>query len=116
MVYNPWTPNVYEDEKGLRDALTEIKATHLDSLVVRKRKEILVDIRGGKCEECGYNKSIYVLDFHHKNPDEKPFNVAWATRNFTDAQFIDILIPHVKKATIMLCSNCHRERHWAKKK
>jgi len=37
-------------------------------------------------------------------------------RNFTDAQFIDILIPHVIEATELLCANCHREEHWAKKK
>lgn len=26
---------------------------------------------GGKCQECGYNKNIAALEFHHINPDEK---------------------------------------------
>lgn len=29
--------------------------------------------RGGKCEHCGYNKNLAVLEFHHKNPEEKEF-------------------------------------------
>lgn len=29
---------------------------------------------GGKCQECGYNKNIAALEFHHINPDEKEFH------------------------------------------
>ena len=106
---------VYEDEAYLREALEEVGAKHCDAKTTRRRKQILVDIKGGECAECGYNKTIYALDFHHLDPDTKPFNVAWAGRNFTDEQFIDILIPHVKEATKLLCANCHREEHYMKK-
>lgn len=30
---------------------------------------------GGKCQECGYNKNIAALEFHHINPDEKEFQL-----------------------------------------
>ena len=31
--------------------------------------------RGGKCEHCGYNANLSALEFHHKNPEEKEFQV-----------------------------------------
>ena len=33
-----------------------------------KRKYEAVQMRGGKCERCGYNKNLAALDFHHRNP------------------------------------------------
>lgn len=38
-----------------------------------KRKYEIVQMRGGKCERCGYNKNLAALDFHHRNPDTKKF-------------------------------------------
>lgn len=40
-----------------------------------KRKLELVKSRGGKCELCGYDRNIAVLEFHHINPDEKEFQL-----------------------------------------
>ena len=39
----------------------------------RRRKQILVDMLGGKCENCGYKKSLRALSFHHVNPPQKKF-------------------------------------------
>lgn len=38
-------------------------------------KERLVEIFGGKCQVCGYNKAISALEFHHLNPEEKEFSL-----------------------------------------
>ena len=42
----------------------------------RRRKKIeLVEYKGGKCERCGYNKTIQALQFHHLDPKEKDFAI-----------------------------------------
>ena len=38
---------------------------------IKRKKEMLVKLFGGKCVNCGYNKCIYSLDFHHKNDKEE---------------------------------------------
>ena len=70
-----------------------------------KRKNILIENKGGKCEVCGYNKCIRALEFHHIDPNKKEYNVSTSTN--ID---IDILLEEIKKC-ILVCSNCHREIH-----
>ena len=70
----------------------------------KRKKQKAVDLLGGKCSNCGYDKCLDALDFHHLDPtkkDPKSFekNVAWS-----------ILKEEIKKC-ILLCSNCHRELH-----
>ena len=36
-----------------------------------RRKVKLVELMGGKCEICGYNKNLAALDFHHKDSSQK---------------------------------------------
>ena len=40
-----------------------------------RRKLKLIEIKGGKCECCGYDKNIAALDFHHNNPKYKNFGL-----------------------------------------
>lgn len=76
---------------------------------VTKRKQELkikaVEYKGGKCEKCGYNKSMSALEFHHVDPNIKEKNIArYSTRQWE----------HVKKELdkcILVCANCHREIH-----
>ncbi len=69
----------------------------------RKKKE-LVQYKGGKCEICGYNKSINVLQFHHINPEEKDFTIG------SKSYSLEKLKREVDKC-ILLCANCHIEIH-----
>jgi len=39
----------------------------------RRKKEKLVEMFGGKCKLCGYNKYAGALDFHHIKPSTKSF-------------------------------------------
>ncbi len=40
-----------------------------------KRKLKLVELKGGCCEICGYDKNLAVLTFHHTDLKTKKFNV-----------------------------------------
>lgn len=71
-----------------------------------KRKQEIVDIMGGKCAICGYNKNIAALELHHINKEEKEFSIGSSGAY----PKYDILIPELKKC-ILLCANCHREVH-----
>lgn len=69
----------------------------------RNAKEKAIEFMGGKCQNCGYNKSHRALTFHHLDPKEKDFqisrscNAAW-----------NKVVEELKKC-VMLCANCHAE-------
>ena len=65
-----------------------------------------------KCSVCGYNKCPEALEFHHKNPEEKTFNI---NRINLSCKSMDECIAESKKC-LLLCANCHRELHFAQKK
>ncbi len=75
------------------------------TVTTRKRRKLkAITYKGGKCCRCGYNKSVWALEFHHLK--DKEFGIgkrvgsrAWAT---------------VKKELdkcLLLCANCHAELH-----
>ena len=72
-----------------------------------KRKYEYILRRGGKCEYCGYNKNLAALEFHHRNPEEKEFQVD--ARAFSNHS-LEKLERELEKCSL-LCANCHRERH-----
>lgn len=80
--------------------------THAQAVTIKRRaiKQALVNLKGGKCSICGYNKSLRALQFHHLNPKEKDFAL---TKNVKD---FDKLKKEVEKC-ILVCSNCHAEIH-----
>ena len=67
-------------------------------------KKLLVEYKGGKCELCGYDKSLSALTFHHINPDEKEFTIGG--KNYSKER----MIKEVDKC-ILVCQNCHCEIH-----
>ena len=75
-----------------------------------KRK--LVECKGGKCQICGYDKSIRALDFHHINPDEKElsFSQEIFRNKFPNPSLFDKLKKETEKC-ILVCRNCHAEIH-----
>ena len=70
-----------------------------------EQKRELVELKGGKCQRCGYDKCIGALDFHHLDPSQKSFSLA---RGITKRISKDILIKEISKC-ILICSNCHGE-------
>ncbi len=77
--------------------------------VTKYRRELkikLVTYKGGKCEICGYSKSVAAMDFHHHDPDIKEFAISrkGQCHSFEEAK------REVDKCQL-LCANCHREKH-----
>lgn len=66
------------------------------------KKKKLVELKGGKCYNCGYNKCLKALQFHHLNPKEKLFQISRY-----DGSFKKIL--NESNKCILLCANCHAE-------
>lgn len=78
--------------------------------MIRKAiKKQLVKYKGGKCEICGYNKCIGVLQFHHINPEEKDFDIS---SQYNNGQLdMQKMYEEVDKC-LLLCANCHGEQHF----
>lgn len=72
-----------------------------------KRKYYLISLRGGKCQNCGYDKNMSALDFHHVNPETKKFQLD--QRSLSNLSMKSIMNEFEKCE--VLCANCHREHH-----
>ena len=70
----------------------------------RRIKELLVREAGGSCARCGYDRCLSALQFHHRDPSEKRFNLSrrGVTRSLTRAR------AEAAKC-VLLCANCHAE-------
>lgn len=66
-----------------------------------------------KCEECGQDHPA-TLDFHHKDPTTKKFNLS--KRGCISQGFGKKKVLEEIKKCIVLCSNCHRILHWGNRK
>lgn len=79
---------------------------------VLKLRQDLINYLGGCCSSCGYSKSIYALEFHHKNPTDKEFGIgAFMNKGiYLNLTKMKKLIKEVNKC-IILCCNCHKELH-----
>lgn len=72
----------------------------------RKRKKIiLAETKGSKCQICGYDKCINALEFHHLDPTKKDFGIS-----HKNIRSIEAYKEEIKKC-ILVCSNCHKEIH-----
>jgi len=75
----------------------------------RKKRELLNNIKEEKgCFNCG-NKDFRVLDFHHKNNNNKIIKLSKAVNDFS----IKRILKEVEKCEVY-CVNCHRIHHWKK--
>lgn len=60
-----------------------------------------------KCNICGYDKCIASLDFHHRDKNEKDFNISHCKQLVIN----DKIKNELDKCDV-ICSNCHRELHY----
>lgn len=82
-------------------------ATNNPSIVNKAMKTRVVELRGGKCEKCGYDKCIDALEFHHIDPSTKDMSLA----NTGACPSFERYLAEAAKC-LLLCANCHREEHW----
>jgi len=69
-------------------------------------KNLCVEYKGGSCINCGYNKYVGALDFHHLDPSKKDFEIS----RLKSLKFDERIKQELDKC-VLLCSNCHREAH-----
>jgi predicted transcriptional regulator len=98
----------YGNKKMIKYTEEENKVRNYIRLKDRRQqlKKMGVEYLGGKCIVCGYDKCIWALQFHHRNPKEK---------DFTISTYSNLGWEKIKKELNkcdLLCSNCHDELHY----
>ena len=72
----------------------------------KRGKQRLLELLGweAKCMQCGYDRCLAALDFHHLDPTQKSFSVSRFWHNGG-------LVAGVEEARKcqLICANCHRE-------
>jgi len=97
----------YKKSSKNNKAFKDIHGLNLYTIKGIQKKLELIELFGGKCEKCGYDKNIAAFDFHHINPDEKSFEIKVQMLKYKNDD--EILNEALK--CMLLCSNCHRELH-----
>ena len=69
----------------------------------RKIEQTLVDLAGGACAVCGYDRTLVDLHFHHVDPSTKSFGVSIAGGNSLAAYAAEA------RKCVLVCANCHGE-------
>lgn len=73
---------------------------------MRLRKKELVETFGNICHDCKQSFDPVVYDFHHLDPTQKDFNPSYIYKMNPERAKEEL------KKCVMLCSNCHRIRHY----
>jgi hypothetical protein len=105
--YEEWPEEIKEkaretSRKHFQNNRESYRTSHL-----KKRHAIklfLIELLGGRCSICGYNKHPAALDFDHIDPATKTASVAHyiVCKQWKKAE------EEAKKCRL-LCANCHRE-------
>lgn len=72
--------------------------------------EIMSLVEKKSCENCGYDKCSYALDFHHPEMENKKFTISGTFQNDRFRKDISNVISEAKKC-MLLCKNCHGKEH-----
>lgn len=100
--WNEW----YERNKHRKDYKAKDQATK--KRIRKERRVWFQDLKKTlKCNKCP-ESDWRTLDFHHKDPSEKDWEVANMVRSGWSQKTI---LEEMEKCEV-LCSNCHRKEHW----
>lgn len=72
-----------------------------------EKKQKAVDYMGNKCLDCQQNFPNCCYDFHHLDPTKKDLSLS----QLVGSRSWEKILIELEKC-VMLCSNCHRIRHW----
>lgn len=108
MTDRPLTDFYHKGKKENGKLMSECKFCFNSRMMKRfeEKSRFIVNLKGGKCLLCGYDKCTAALEFHHLDPSKKEFqiNKRWSMSDESILKEID--------KCVLLCSNCHREVHW----
>jgi DNA-binding CsgD family transcriptional regulator len=71
----------------------------------QKLKKRCIEYKGGKCIICGYDNCDRALDFHHRVPSEKDFEIASSKVLAWEKIKVEL------DKCDLVCKNCHAEIH-----
>lgn len=71
------------------------------------RRLMLIAMKGGECERCGYRENFAALSFHHNGSGPKLFSIDLRA---CSNKAVPGLLAEVAKCDL-LCLNCHAEEH-----
>lgn len=74
----------------------------------QERKSLAVKYKQSKCLDCGGSYPDCVYDFHHLDPSTKDYNPSTSMKLSLEVMYAEL------DKCVMLCSNCHRIRHFGK--
>lgn len=72
----------------------------------RKLRAMALQLKGGRCEKCGYDRCQDALEFHHPSGSSKDFGIT--SKGLTRSW--QVIRREIGKCQL-LCANCHREVH-----
>ena len=61
---------------------------HSQTIRSYKRKLYLIEMLGGSCRNCGYDKNLSALEFHHRDPNGKDSQLDMRTLSNRSMEFI----------------------------
>lgn len=98
----------YIRKDSKRGFSSHCKKCHVTNMVERHRKSrlILIERFGGKCVNCGFNAEPLILQFHHRDPNQKDFQISETVRFHLTSK----LLEECNKCDL-LCPNCHAIHH-----
>ena len=73
-----------------------------------QKKKAYVNEQKQVCAKCGETRT-YVLDFHHRDKNEKDFTIGTFKKGS-----LELVQSEIDKC-VVLCANCHREFHFLEK-
>lgn len=71
-----------------------------------EKRKFIVEYKDVPCMDCGEKYPHYVMDFDHRDPEKKNFNIA---KSVDDNVAWQKLKDEIAKCDIV-CANCHRKR------
>ena len=96
----------YANSKNAR-----VKSSSRQRKMRSDKRAFLHECKNVPCMDCDIKYPPYVMDFDHRNPKDKIFNLASAIDN--NVSWINLKI-EISKCDIV-CSNCHRIRTFKNK-
>ena len=100
--------NYYYSKLGYPGSACKTCQNNRTGKLARDIKQKAVNYKGGSCEDCSGIFAACIYDFHHIDPSEKDFQISGQGIRRLSWEKIQVELDKCA----LLCSNCHRLRHY----